>query len=1704
MIGRRGFAALARGAAPALAAVVLCAAMAPARAAFNNATPRGTFAGTHNYLVTGGTLRAQSNNTNACTLLGGGTGGSGTSTASVSGIPAGSTIMAAYLYWGGSGTTGDWVTGFNAGSGLSSTTNISAAVGDRFSELFNEDGYNFSFFGGFYDVTQIVRDNPAGPNGNYTFGGLTVTNSGAYCTNETTLSAWALVVVYSNPSERYRYTRVYDGLQYFRGSSVTTTQSGFRVPDLMDGKVTTITWEGDPDAATSTAIGTYNESLSIDGNTLMNAGCDATNNLYNSTLYSPGAGCVTTNYGADVDTYDITSYLYEGQTSATLNYSSGNDLVLLSTQVISTTNTPVADLAITKTHDSDFTAGQNGSYTIDVQNLGPEIATGTATVTDVLPTGLAFVSGSGTGWTCSAVAQTVTCNNSAASIALNAHLPALTLTVAVGSEAAASTQNTATVSHPMFDGTGGNSTSTDTVTVRRSDLSTSTKTVVDTNGGEVMPGDILRYTITLNETGGQGIAATGARVVDDLPADLDTLSIVSVPAGATDNSVGTGGANGTGQVDVSGITVPAGGSATVVFDATVAGGDPGDDIVNTATITSASGPGATPSRVVTVAPSQAPLTGKGKILYVLNAGTLVRDQSLQGVSAASVTINGSDSATWNLTPAIATNTGTTSTTDMELKLPAQDVGISLVIQPTGSGTSGNCGNDRPVVVRLYNGATQIGQDNDTVVRNGGVQLHNYSLSIPATTVPAGGQLRLVVENDHNDSRRRIAVFQRTTAQGRSTIGVDSDTVINVGDVSAYSAAYPATTQKTAWEPGDVVYLRATVSDPFGDADISSATIALTDGVGSTVGVAGWAAKTETPSDNPAVRIFEGTYTVPTSPAPNYGMFTASVTAKEGLENTVQHTRSMAFTVAPKALAVAKSHAGDFTAGANNSYTLLVGNSGGAIAAGTTTTVKDTLATGLAFVSGNGTGWTCGASGQVVTCTSTAAIAAGASMAPITLTVAVAGNMGASVANQASVGNSSIAGGFQKLGNTDTAIIRHPDLSTSGKAVSDLNGGDANPGDTLRYTITVKESAGYPANGVTVTDVFPSSLTGLSGINASLSTCNGAPSVAGNTLTVAGLSLAGGGTCVLVIDVQVSASAGAGLEIANTATVANPNGPGATPAAPGVTVSQSQVVIAGGKVLYVYAGNTMARIAQTTNAGNTINENTYQEFVLGNIANPLTIAPGSIISADLWLQGSGNTTTTSRTVYAKLFKNGTTQIGGISNSATFTSTTPARQNFSITAPSFGTAGELQPGDTLVLRVYNDSGTGGTPRTVGFSQRVTGGTTADDLSTLTISTPTVVHVDGVDIYSAAYPATTQAGSYGQGDTIYIRATTSDPFGYADISGGSIEIKDPSSATVATATLVNATHTVPALTSGAIRVYEYPYTIPTGPAVGGWTATVTANEGSEGTIARTGTTGFNVGGRVTLRATWGAGANAGDAVSLAITGGTGATAGSSTAPSTSVPATSNAAVGATIALAEAFTSGLAGNYTITLTCEKDSDHSTVTPSGTALGRTITMPSGSVTCTWSNSKTVPLTIVKLATTVSDPVNGTTNPKAIPGAIVEYQIIVTNPGVDPADAGSLVVNDSIPARVDLRVVDIGASGSGPVKFIDGSPSSGLSYTFASLSNATDDVAFSNDNGATWTYAPTPNADGVDPNVTDIRIIPQGAFAPDSGQFTVNLRVRIE
>jgi hypothetical protein len=148
------------------------------------------------------------------------------------------------------------------------------------------------------------------------------------------------------------------------------------------------------------------------------------------------------------------------------------------------------------------------------------------------------------------------------------------------------------------------------------------------------------------------------------------------------------------------------------------------------------------------------------------------------------------------------------------------------------------------------------------------------------------------------------------------------------------------------------------------------------------------------------------------------------------------------------------------------------------------------------------------------------------------------------------------------------------------------------------------------------------------------------------------------------------------------------------------------------------------------------------------------------------------------------------------------------------------------------------------------------------------------------------------------------------------------------------------------------------------------------------------------------------------------------------------------------------------------------------------------------------PLTILKSSQTFSDPQNGTTNPKAIPGGYVNYTVTVTNPATYTVTSNSIIVLDATPANLQLFVSNV-SPGAGPVLFQDGSPASGLTYTYTTLGSTTDDVDFSSDGGTTWTYVPTANAQSVDPNVTHMRIRPKGSMAAGSS-FTLSFRYVIK
>ena len=155
-------------------------------------------------------------------------------------------------------------------------------------------------------------------------------------------------------------------------------------------------------------------------------------------------------------------------------------------------------------------------------------------------------------------------------------------------------------------------------------------------------------------------------------------------------------------------------------------------------------------------------------------------------------------------------------------------------------------------------------------------------------------------------------------------------------------------------------------------------------------------------------------------------------------------------------------------------------------------------------------------------------------------------------------------------------------------------------------------------------------------------------------------------------------------------------------------------------------------------------------------------------------------------------------------------------------------------------------------------------------------------------------------------------------------------------------------------------------------------------------------------------------------------------------------------------------------------------------------------------------LTLAKSLLTVRNDVTGTSNPKSIPGAWLDYTLALSNHGAQAAD--NVVFVDDLPADVALYVDDLDGTGA-PLEFIDGdglgNDLSGLSFAFTSLESTTDDVDFSANGGADgFTYVPQPDAEGFDANVTTLRVAPTGSLQAstvnDTPRARFRLRVRLQ
>jgi uncharacterized repeat protein (TIGR01451 family) len=196
-----------------------------------------------------------------------------------------------------------------------------------------------------------------------------------------------------------------------------------------------------------------------------------------------------------------------------------------------------ADMELTASHASQYDQVDPGNQAVvdfAVKNNGPSAASGPIEVKGSLPDGTSFLSGDGTGWTCSSVNQDVSCSwnpnpPDAPEPAFifepvllpNATVPGLSWTLGTAKPGrVASYPVSATVSSPTTDSIPANNTATTTIGVTPVDLA-----LTKTAAGPVTVGDRAVWTLSVSNVGTIDDAGN-MTLVDTLPAGSSLVSAV--------------------------------------------------------------------------------------------------------------------------------------------------------------------------------------------------------------------------------------------------------------------------------------------------------------------------------------------------------------------------------------------------------------------------------------------------------------------------------------------------------------------------------------------------------------------------------------------------------------------------------------------------------------------------------------------------------------------------------------------------------------------------------------------------------------------------------------------------------------------------------------------------------------------------------------------------------------------------------------------------------------------------------------------------------------------------------------------------------------------------------------------------------------------------------------------------------------------------
>jgi uncharacterized repeat protein (TIGR01451 family) len=796
-----------------------------------------------------------------------------------------------------------------------------------------------------------------------------------------------------------------------------------------------------------------------------------------------------------------------------------------------TDNDNLTNLSITKVDNAGGSSitpstgnvlqGQSLTYTVVVSNSGPGNVTG-ATITDPIPPGL-----TGDAWTAastgSATATGFATSGTGNINQTGVNLPAgsaitYTITGTVSSTATGTLSNTATVTPPS--GTSKSATDTD-------NLPNLSITKVDNAGGSsitpstgnVTPGQSLTYTVVVRNTGPGN--ETGATITDPIPADItgDTWT-----AASTGSATATGFAtSGTGNINQTGVNLPAGSAITYTITGTVSSAATGT-MTNTATVAPPIGTPKTATDTDNLAElSITKVDNAGGSSITPSTGTVTDGQTL------TYTIVVSNAGPGNVTGATITDpipselTGDTWTATSTGSVPATGFAAS------GSGNINQTGVNLPAgsAITYFVTGTLVTPDTNLPVT---------SISNTAT-VTSSGVSKTATDTD---GLADLAITKVDNAGGSSI----SDTIGNVtpGQTLTYTVVVS--------NPGPGNATNVTITDPI-PADFTGDTwTAASTGSATATGFAtsGSGNVSQTGVNLPAGSSITYTITGTVNPTATGTLSnTASVTPPGGtakIATDVDNLADLSITKVDNAGGSSITPStGNVTPGQSLTYTVVVSNSGPGNVTGATITdpipadlTGDTW-TAASTGSATATGFATSGSGNI---NQTGVNLPAGSAITYTITGTVDPAATDTMTNTATV-TPPAGTALTATDNDNLADLSITKVDNAGGSSITSTTGNVLQGQSLTYTVVVSNSGPGNVTGATITDPIPADLTGDTWTAASTgsATASGFATSGSGNINQTGANLPAGSAITYTITGTVS-SAATGI-LSNTATVTPPSG-----------------------------------------------------------------------------------------------------------------------------------------------------------------------------------------------------------------------------------------------------------------------------------------------------------------------------------------------------------------------------------------------------------------------------------------------------------------------------------------------------------------------------------------------------------------------------------